>query len=446
MDAKLNRIKSLMGFLKTFNIIPKDEYVNAKMIVINSNILNRIIYDIYKNYGKKSASFMVKFINRKYDTDLDVDDVNKIWNNKNFMYFMDSTYVKQESILKDVKMIQCGKHVACKMYGGDKQVHIEPLDEIDYTDNIFNNFWKALNDDKFMQKQEVQKLIKETPILDAIYKKDYDEVASQLTKWIIDLHPEKIIEFILFPLHYIENMEGTGQTNSVLIDLVSMWINMVDIIVKIIVPIALTSFQAALTGSATIPIIGTGTAPIAVILEFAEEPIQFFLMGLPSFIKVIFTIQRKQFKQALNDMTNIFPILGVMIVSAGNFLATANKLLLLASQNLEGITSNLERWSNLVPDQANRIKNLDFGAIYNNFVKTNKGKSRILDLVVNKLNIDDIFEKYNKERDKVMDAYNKGISGIDSIKNISNIVTKSPIMEMGKNINKLQKKFKKNLI
>jgi hypothetical protein len=439
MDSKLNRIKSLMGFLKTFNIIPKDEYVNAKLIVINSNILNRIIYDIYKNHGKKSASSMAKFINCKYDTDLDVDDINKVWNNKNFMYFMDSTYVKQESILKDVKMIQGGKHVACKMYGGDKEVHIEPLDEIDYTDNILNNFWKALNDEKFMEKPEVKQAVEHTPFLKAIYKKDYDEMASQLTKWIIDLHPERVIEFMLFPLYYIENMEGTGPMNSLLIDLVGMWINMVDIIVKIVVPIALTSIQASLTASATIPGVGTATAPIATALELAEEPIQFFLMGLPSFIKVIFTIQRKQFKQALNDMTNIFPIIGVMMVSAVNFLSTANKLLLLTSQNLENISSNLERWSDLIPDQANRIKNLDFGAIYNNFVKTNKGKSGLLDLVVNKLNIDETFEKYNKERAKVMDTYNKGISGIDSI-------TKSPIMEMGNNINKLQKKLKKNLI
>jgi hypothetical protein len=431
MDAKLNRIKSLMGFLKTFNIIPKDEYVDAKLIIINSNALNGIIYDIYKNYGKKSASSVAKYINRKYDTDIDKDDVNNVWNNKNFMYFMKSTYVKQESILKDIKMIQGGNHPVCKIYGGDKEVHMEALDEIDYTDNILNTFWKAVNDERFMRKPEVKQAVENTPFLKAVYKKNYDEMASLLTDWIIDLHPERVIEFILFPLYYIENMKGTGPLNSLLIDLVGMWINMVDIIVKIVVPIALTSFQATLTASAAVPGVGTATAPIATALELAEEPIQFFLMGIPSFIKVIFMIQRKQFKQALNDMTNIFPIIGVMMVSAVNFLTTANKLLLLTSQNLENINSNLERWADLIPDQANRIKNLDFGSIYNNFVKTNKGKSGLLDLVVDKLNMDETFEKYNKEREKVMSEYQKNTG---------------KITEMGNRLNKMQNKIKKDIL
>jgi hypothetical protein len=216
-----------------------------------------------------------------------------------------------------------------------------------------------------------------------------------------------------------------------MIDLVGMWINMVDIIVKIVVPIAMTTFQASLTASAAIPGVGTGTAPIAAALELAEEPIQFFLMGIPSFIKVIFMIQRKQFKQALNDMTNIFPIIGVMMVSAVNFLTTANKLLLLTSNNLENISSNLERWSGLIPDQANRIKNLDFGSIYNNFIKTNKDKSGLLDLVVDKLNIDDTFEKYNKEREKVMSEYQKNTG---------------KIVNMGKKFNEMQSKIKKEIL
>jgi hypothetical protein len=193
----------------------------------------------------------------------------------------------------------------------------------------------------------------------------------------------------------------------------------------------MTTFQASLTASATVPGVGTATAPIATALELAEEPIQFFLMGIPSFIKVIFMIQRKQFKQALNDMTNIFPIIGVMMVSAVNFLTTANKLLLLASNNLENISSNLERWSDLIPDQANRIKNLDFGSIYNNFIKTNKGKSGILDLVVDKLNIDDTFEKYNKEREKVMSEYQNKTG---------------KIMDMGKKLNEMQSKIKKEIL
>jgi hypothetical protein len=434
MDVKLNRIKSLMGFLKTFNIIPEQEHINAKLIVVNSNILNRIIYDIYKNHGKKSASVMSKYINKKYDTDITPYDVNNVWNNKDFMYFMDTTYVKQESILKDIKKVQNGKHEAYKIYGGEndvKKVHIEALDEIDYTDNILNTFWKALNDEKFMKKPEVRQAVDDTPLLKAIYKKDYDEMASLLSDWIINLHPERIIEFILFPLYYIENMKGTGPINSLMIDLVGMWINMVDIIVKIVVPIAMTTFQASLTASAAIPGVGTGTAPIAAALELAEEPIQFFLMGIPSFIKVIFMIQRKQFKQALNDMTNIFPIIGVMMVSAVNFLTTANKLLLLASNNLENISSNLERWSGLIPDQANRIKNLDFGSIYNNFIKTNKDKSGLLDLVVDKLNIDDTFEKYNKEREKVMSEYQKNTG---------------KIMNMGKKFNEMQSKIKKEIL
>jgi hypothetical protein len=218
-------------------------------------------------------------------------------------------------------------------------------------------------------------------------------------------------------------MEGTGPLNSLIVDMIGMWINFVDIFVKFITPVFITFLQTTITASATIPGVGTATAPIAATLELIEEPLQFFLMGLPTFFKMLFTIQRKEFKQALNDMVNIFPILGVAIVAATNYMTSLNKVLYILSSNLETIDMNSANWMNMSDINFNRVSSLDLEKIYDIFIKPNEGRIPFLKRGVNLFGLDDIMNKYKYNKSKIMDKYRN--INIDSNNNIGDIMNRT---------------------
>jgi len=234
-------------------------------------------------------------------------------------------------------------------------------------------------------------------------------------------------------------MEGTGPLNSIIVDMVGMWINFVDIFVKFITPVFLTFLQTTITASAAVPGVGTATAPLAASLELIEEPLQFFLMGLPTFFKMLFTIQRKEFKQALSDMVNIFPMLGVAIVAATNYMTSANKILYLMASNLDTTYMNIDSWKNMSINDFNKVSSFDLEKIYEIFIKPNEDRIPFLKNGLNLIGLDDMMSKYKYEKTNILDKY----SNISSLDKASNILEKgtniledkaSNILERGTNI------------
>ena len=435
---KIEKLKSLILYINKYHLIEPHINLNPTVITNNANILNSIIHDIYLYHCYKTAKDTAKYINKKYDADLDEDVINKVWDDKYFMSYMDVIYKKQTKMMKDLEKIQNKKY---KIKGGNNVDinNLQPLDNVNYTDNIINIFFNSLNDKEFIGRSDVIKIINELPIFKAYINKDWDNLSFMISDYIISLHPERAIEFILFPLYYVENMEGTGPLNSIIVDMVGMWINFVDIFVKFITPVFLTFLQTTITASAAVPGVGTATAPLAASLELIEEPLQFFLMGLPTFFKMLFTIQRKEFKQALSDMVNIFPMLGVAIVAATNYMTSANKILYLMASNLDTTYMNIDSWKNMSINDFNKVSSFDLEKIYEIFIKPNEDRIPFLKNGLNLIGLDDMMSKYKYEKTNILDKY----SNISSLDKASNILEKgtniledkaSNILERGTNI------------
>jgi len=403
---KVKRIKSLVEFLKILELIDKDVYLNPNVIAYNANVLNSMIYEIYKNKDKKTPKDMAKYINKRYEGKLDEEDIKRVWSNKRFINYMDMMYSKQDKLMNELNMIRKGKHDACKYkVGGDNETMIEPLDNIKYSDNLINKFWIILNDPNFMKRNDVQKIVNEIPLLKAINEKNYDEITKVISEWIVEKEPQKLIDYMLFPLYYIENTEGVGPAGSIIIDMIGMLINGVDLLAKVFVPIIMTALGEGML-ALEIGTVGVAT-PVVAAFELLEEPIQFFLMGLPSFIKLLLTIQRKQFKQALNDLVNIFPIIGVTLVSAVNTLMIINKFLIMVGEGLKVFEDNLENYVSMLPADWNNITSLDMGEIYKKIVNPNMKDIGLLNKVVNMSGISKIMDEYQAQKDKIMSSVNK---------------------------------------
>jgi hypothetical protein len=438
---KVKRIKSLVEFLKILELIDKDVYLNPNVIAYNANVLNSMIYEIYKNKDKKTPKDMAKYINKRYEGKLDEEDIKRVWSNKRFINYMDMMYSKQDKLMNELNMIRKGKHDACKYkVGGDNETMIEPLDNIKYSDNLINKFWIILNDPNFMKRNDVQKIVNEIPLLKAINEKNYDEITKVISEWIVEKEPQKLIDYMLFPLYYIENTEGVGPAGSIIIDMIGMLINGVDLLAKVFVPIIMTALGEGML-ALEIGTVGVAT-PVVAAFELLEEPIQFFLMGLPSFIKLLLTIQRKQFKQALNDLVNIFPIIGVTLVSAVNTLMIINKFLIMVGEGLKVFEDNLENYVSMLPADWNNITSLDMGEIYKKIVNPNMKDIGLLNKVVNMSGISKIMDEYQAQKDKIMSSVNK-VNNVKEKVMSSNTVNK--LQNMADTFNAKQNEIK-NLI
>jgi hypothetical protein len=151
---------------------------------------------------------------------------------------------------------------------------------------------------------------------------------------------------------------------------------------------------------------------------------------------MLFTIQRKEFKQALSDMVNIFPMLGVAIVAATNYMTSANKILYLMASNLDTTYMNIDKWENMSINDFNKISSFDLEKIYEIFIKPNEDRIPFLKRGLNLIGLDNMMKKYKYEKDNILDKYNN----ISSLDKTSNILENVPRM-VGDSTNVLTKRI-----
>jgi len=322
INNNVKNIRAIVNYLRMLDIVDDNVKVDPRAIAINANVFNSMLYDIYQYLEYKSAKDLAKYLNKKYKTKLDERDINKIWENEFFMDFMNMTYNKHAKIVNEIKQVQEGSHPACEMSGGNKQ----PLDVIDYDDNMVRDVMNALDDKEFAERDDVKSVVEQIPIFKAYADREWDDIGKLLSDWIISLNLERYVDMIFFPLYYLEQGETFGKYNSILIDLIGLWLNGVAIFLGFITPIFFKGMGIMLTAAATVPGLNVGAAPLAAVLGIAEGPLTALISALPMFFKFLMSLQRKDFKRALDYLGQIFPSLGVAMISATNIVTMMNKL------------------------------------------------------------------------------------------------------------------------
>jgi hypothetical protein len=385
------------------DIVDDNVKVDPRAIAINANVFNNMLYDIYQYNGYKSAKELAKYLNKKYETRLDERDIKKIWKNDFFMDFMRMTYNKHAKIVNEIRDVQNGDHPACKLVGGNKQ----PLDIIDYDDNMVQKVMNALDDKEFIGRDDVKRVVDEIPIFKAYTDKEWDEVGKLLSDWIISLNLERYVDMIFFPFYYLEQDRTFGKYNSIIIDLIGLWLNGVAIFLGFITPLFFKGLGLLLTAASAVPVLGTGTAPIATVLGIVEGPLTALINSLPMFFKFLMSLQRKDFKRALDYLGQIFPSLGIAMISATNIVTVINKLLLLVNDGVEFLSNNIMRYKGLLPDDMNNLLSLDMDTGYRNFIKPNMDTSPLVDGITKWIGLDDTMNNYKKKQKRIMDRYNE---------------------------------------
>jgi hypothetical protein len=403
INNNVKNIRAIVNYLRMLDIVDDNVKVDPRAIAINANVFNSMLYDIYQYREYKSAKDLAKYLNKKYKTKLDERDINKIWENEFFMDFMNMTYNKHAKIVNEIKQVQEGSHPACEMSGGNKQ----PLDVIDYDDNMVRDVMNALDDKEFAERDDVKSVVEQIPIFKAYADREWDEIGKLLSDWIISLNLERYVDMIFFPLYYLEQGETFGKYNSILIDLIGLWLNGVAIFLGFITPIFFKGMGIMLTAAATVPGLNVGAAPLATVLGIAEGPLTALISALPMFFKFLMSLQRKDFKRALDYLGQIFPSLGVAMISATNIVTMMNKLLLLVNDGVEFLGDNIARYKSLLPNDINNLFSLDMDTGYRNFVRPNMNTSPLVKGITKWTGLDKTMENYRNKKRRIMDKYNE---------------------------------------
>jgi hypothetical protein len=377
--------------------------VDERAIAINANVFNNLLYDIYQYRNYKTCREMIKYLNKKYKTKLEERDIKNILNNEYFIDFMDMMYNKHSKLVSEIRDVQNGNHEACKMEGGNSQ----PLDIINYDDNVFGKVLDALDNKEFAERDDVKPIIEQIPFFNAYADKDWDGVSKIVSDWIVGLNLDRFIDMIFFPLYYLEQGETFGKYNSIIIDLIGIWLNWLAIFLGFVTPILLKGLTTMLTASATVPGLGTATAPIATALGIAEMPIISLVNSMPMFFKFLMSIQRKDFKRALDYMGLLFPSLGVAMISATNIVTMINKFLLIFADGLEYVDNNITRFKSLIPTDLNNLMSLDVDTGYRNFVQPNIATDPLTKGIVEYTGLDNTMDNFRNKRKRIMDKYNE---------------------------------------
>jgi hypothetical protein len=403
INNNVKNIRAIVNYLKMLDIVDDNVKVDPRTIAINANVFNSMLYDIYQYREYKSAKDLAKYLNKKYKTRLDDKDVKKIWDNEFFMDFMSMTYNKHTKLINEIKDIQDGNHPACNLKGGNKQ----PLDVIDYDDNMVRDVMNALDDDKFVNRDDVKSLVEEIPIFKAYSDREWDGIAKLLSDWIISLDLGSYVDMIFFPLYYLEKSETFGGINSIIIDLMGLWLNGIAIFLAFVTPIFFKGLGLLLTAASTIPGLNVGAAPLATLFGIAEGPLTAVIEALPMFFKFLISLQRKDYKRALDYMGQIFPMLSTVMISATNIVTVINKLLLMVGNSVEFVDKNIKRYKGLNEDDRENLGSLDMNTGYSNFVEPNMREGGLIKGLTKFVGLDKTMNNYRNKRRNIMSKYNE---------------------------------------
>jgi hypothetical protein len=443
-------LKRLINFFQKKGWLDPEEEYKPSEIMEGLNIVNNMLFDIYnstKDTNKKNRKQLNSLLKSKYgkkyasEYNITSDDIDSVINNTDFIASMrqlEDGYnhlVEQVNTLVNTPVNQIPKqyvpylpreyairprnNVNGSLYGGnatksDEDIQLtdplpsqsdlpaSPLEDITYADNLFSNLYNVMNDPTFVDNPVNREYIDNIPILKAYVNKDYDDVVGYIVKFLKEGPIKDTFYWLFFPLYQLEQRYFLG---GFFLDILGSLIDLTDIMFKFIVPVFMAALPTFLTLISAIPAVGTVTAPIATALNIIDKPLQLILLAIPSFIKMMVCISRKQFGQALTSASQMFPQLGAILNFLSNQMQLVNKLLYRTNTVMESVVGEkriLKDLDYLTPGDANHMASLDFETIFNKFIAPTMENVPILKQVFNMPYLNSVMRKYKRSKDDRM--------------------------------------------
>jgi hypothetical protein len=273
-----------------------------------------------------------------------------------------------------------------------------PLEDIAYSDNLFSNLYNVMNDPDFVDNPVNREYIEGIPLLKAYVNKDYDDVVGYIVKYLKEGPIKESFYWLFFPLYQLEQRYFFG---SFFLDILGSVIDLTDIMFKFMVPIFMAALPTFLTLISAIPAVGTVTAPIATAMNIIDKPLQLVLLAIPSFIKMMVCISRKQFGQALTSASQMFPQLGAILNFLSNQMQLINKVLYRTNTVVKTIADErkvLKDLDYLTPGESNNMSVFDFETVFNKFIVPTMQSVPALKQLFNMPYLDNVMRRYQRSK------------------------------------------------
>lgn len=448
-DTRNDKLKRLIKFFQKKGWLDPEEEYKPSEIMDGLNLVNNMLFDIYnatkdstKKGHKQLNSVLKSKYGKKYASKYNItpEDIDSVVNNADFIASMrqlEDGYnhlVEQVNTLVNTPVNQIPKQYAPylpkeyivlprngkngPLYGGDttkssvddieltdplppqqSDLPNSPLEDITYADNLFSNLYNVMNDSTFVDNPVNREYIDNIPILKAYVDKDYDDVVGYIVKYLKEGPIKDTFYWLFFPLYQLEQRYFLG---GFFLDILGSLIDLTDIMFKFIIPIFMAALPTFLTLISAIPGVGTVTAPIATALNIIDKPLQLVLLAIPSFIKMMVCISRKQFGQALTSASQMFPQLGAILNFLSNQMQLVNKLLYRTNTMMESVVGErriLKDLDYLTPGDANHMASLDFETIFNKFIAPTMENVPILKQIFNMPYLNNVMKKYQRSKE-----------------------------------------------
>ena len=134
-----------------------------------------------------------------------------------------------------------------------------------------------------------------------------------------------LFNWIFFPLWSLENHPSIGSYVEIPLDIIGVILDFVDIFMEPLSAIVGPVIGSAIDVAQAIPVYGTAVSAFAIPLNFAEEPLQYFVANATDLIGMFINISRKQWSHAYISALECVPLFSAFIDSYLTNVSTFNK-------------------------------------------------------------------------------------------------------------------------
>ena len=333
LHSKINKIADI---LESRGNLPK---INRTKLLANLYYLNELVYQLYLIYTSKSHQKIkiLKLANLK-----DPEGNNIL--------------TKEEAKLV---LLHYGPKITSlyeKIYQLQKNT-LKNKDKNNSKGNLNQSGGKPILDHPKYAKNFQQMNIADTKMIEWIdhfhqsYEKLIDSIPFEGFKNSVKNNKagiESIFNWIFFPLWSLENLPGMGIFVESQLDIMGVIIDNSDLFFEFAAPFIPLMMDIGLDLAQAVPGYGTAASAVALPLNFAEGPIEYFVENGSDILGLYINISRKQWGLAYVSALEVIPNMTSFMDAFITNLVTANKWLNKINSGSEKIMSDIEMINNTI--------------------------------------------------------------------------------------------------
>lgn len=136
-----------------------------------------------------------------------------------------------------------------------------------------------------------------------------------------------LLNIVMFPLAYLESIEGMGDITSFVLDMSGMFLGSSGLITGMIAPIIPKMITMGLSMGSAVPGVGTAFAAAGTASVLAQQPLEYLIAHSGHIFNVFIYIMRKEWRMAYMAALDLFPIIEEVKHTFAKNVGVANKML-----------------------------------------------------------------------------------------------------------------------